>query len=99
MLILKSTPWLSNYQRTLEDDQGIVVLSVCTTWEMSLSQLDATGHQQSLEGFLTLSAFFNPSHICEELFRIYTSKVSSIPSYLMDFVTGGNYGSPFAMPA
>ena len=89
-LILKSTPLLSNYQRTLEDGQGRVVLSVFTTWEMSLGQLHAAGHQQSLEEFLMLSAFFDPSHINEGLFRIYAAQASRTPSYLMDFLTDGN---------
>jgi hypothetical protein len=87
--ILQSTPWFSRYQRDMEDGQGLKALSVFTTWEMSLGQLNSSQGQQSLEDFLTLSAHFDPTHIGEEMFRIYVGKVDTIPPYLRDFVLEG----------
>lgn len=66
--ILQYTPDLFEYRKSLLPGSEPSVLSVFTTWELSLEQLgDDRPH---LEHLLTLSAFFDHKNVQEALFSI-----------------------------
>ena len=67
--ILKNTPLLSQYRKTLGNDEKETSLNVFTTWELSFQQLQSQASANDLDAkLLTLFAFFDNTDISEELF-------------------------------
>ena len=70
--ILRNTPQLSQYRKTLGTSSQETSLSVFTTWDLSYQQLQSQttedGHEVQL---LDLLAFFNEKYISEEIFAVY----------------------------
>ena len=90
--ILKYTPtyWEYSESRLAERDGP---LSVFTTWEMSLDQLQVNhGECNSLVHLLTLGAFIDTRKISEGLFSLYAQQASR-PEWLEYFMDGGKWNS------
>jgi hypothetical protein len=87
--ILQLTPNFSKYRKKLGDGQEEKVLSVFTTWEMSFEQLSAVAGSRFIKQFLLISAFFHPSHISENLFRMSIKDENEVLPCLTTFVTEG----------
>ena len=75
-----------------EQDRAI---SAFTTWEMSFQQFTCGGRQPTLDAghFLTLSAFFDPFHIGESIFRYCWEEAASRPAWMRIFATAGEIAS------
>lgn len=76
------------YMKTGESAQRESAISAFTTWEMSFQQLlDSWSEQRdSVAHFLTLSAFFGPSHIEETLFISHLYVSEPFPSWMDVFL-------------
>jgi hypothetical protein len=73
--ILKHTPLLTEYRKSLGADEKETSLSVFTTWELSFEQLLRTSNYSAARAdLLTLFAFFDCQNISEELFIAYTQE-------------------------
>lgn len=71
-IILKETPRVWEYRRKLSKAEQEISLSVFTTWELSLQQLDPQEESGGkLGSILTLFAFFHHANISENLFETY----------------------------
>ncbi|KAL2072789.1 hypothetical protein VTL71DRAFT_12132 [Oculimacula yallundae] len=77
--ILKHTPQLSQYRRSLNADEQETSLNVFTTWELSLQQLLETTYPEKKKDLLTLFAFFDCKDISEELFSTYVPRAQMWP--------------------
>ena len=90
--ILKHTPTHWEYSKTRLEERD-KPLSVFTTWEMSLEQLEVTDDERdSLVHLLTLGSFVNTRHISEGLFSLY-AKQASRPKWLDYFMDGTRWDS------
>lgn len=71
-----------------EQDRAI---SAFTTWEISFQQFTCGGRPSIKDAghFLTLSAFFNPSHIGESIFRYHWEEPASRPAWMRIFAATG----------
>jgi hypothetical protein len=69
-----------------EQDRAI---SAFTTWEMSFQQFTCGGPQTTQDAghFLSLSAFFDPSHIGESIFRYHWEEAAFRPAWMRIFAT------------
>lgn len=86
------TPTQWEYRKAKGNDTEKSV-SVFTTWEMSLDQLEGTGQEQdSIIHLLTLAAFINTNNVSEGLFSLY-SQQDNRPDWLDAFMDGGAWDS------
>jgi hypothetical protein len=69
--ILKHTPKLSQYRRSLNTAERETSLNVFTTWELSFQQLAEVESGELKGDLLTLFAFFDCNDISEQLFNTY----------------------------
>ncbi|KAI9774485.1 MAG: hypothetical protein M1839_001718 [Geoglossum umbratile] len=71
-VVLKHTPLHWEYRKRLGEDEDETLLSVFTTWELSIQQLGKGEDERALiYYFLTLSAFFDTTNIEELLFKLH----------------------------
>jgi tetratricopeptide (TPR) repeat protein len=93
-IILKETPRVWEYRRKLSKAEQKISLSVFTTWELSLQQLDPQEESGGkLGSVLTLFAFFHHANISENLFETYcrrSDKSDSRHSWIKLFCDGAN---------
>lgn len=82
--ILKHTPLLSQYRRTIISEiEKEVSLSVFATWELSfLPLVHSADFGKEKADLLALFAFFNFKDICEDLFVIYCKQAQGGDGYL-----------------
>jgi Mrp family chromosome partitioning ATPase len=92
--VLAETPKVAwEYQRSDGIGSKAQALSVRTTWELSLSQISGEDREQ-IQEFLTQAAFFDPSSISENLFKIFQdSKEETLPEWMGLFTIGDEWDS------
>jgi Tetratricopeptide repeat len=75
-----------------EQDRAI---SAFTTWEISFQQFTCSRPQttQEVGHFLTLSAFLDPSHIGESIFRYHWEEAAARPAWMRIFAATGETAS------
>ena len=81
--VLSETPKIAwEYRKEDGYGLGLRALSVCTTWELSLSQLPIE-NRDKIQGFLTQAAYLNHFNISEELFKTMVESISKneIPEF------------------
>ncbi|KAG4441981.1 hypothetical protein IFR05_002549 [Cadophora sp. M221] len=86
--ILKHTPLLPEYWKTLNNAEGDfnnpereTAMNVFTTWELSFEQLVASEKGIEKGDLLSLFAFFDNKDISEELFSTYCLLVTALEEY------------------
>ncbi|CAM6101498.1 unnamed protein product [Calypogeia fissa] len=90
--ILKYTPSLTEYRRTLGDDGQETALNVFTTWELSFQQIPKDETGERLRSFLTTAAFFNTGDIGEDLFH-GANDLETVPVWINAFISEGEWNS------
>ncbi|CAM6086197.1 unnamed protein product [Calypogeia fissa] len=90
--ILKYTPSLTEYRRTLGDDGKETALNVFTTWELSFQQIHKDETGERLRSFLTTAAFFNTRDIGEDLFQ-RANDLETVPGWMDAFIYEGKWDS------
>ena len=70
-----------------------MVISVFTTWEMLFQEVDSADQKRKnyVHYFLTLSAFFEPSHIGESIFQCRHQPVYTPVEWIDIFSTTPNH--------
>src|SRR4051812_14384360 len=85
--ILRYTPLLTEYRKTLNDSDAETALNVFTTLELSLQDLGGSNEtRQAVEDLLTFSAFFNTIRVGEDLPR--TAAINDRPGWVHLFTSG-----------
>jgi hypothetical protein len=79
--ILKHTPQLSQYRRSLNTAERETSLNVFTTWELSFQQLRELESRELKGDLLTLFAFFDSNDISEQLFSSYCKRAQIFDNY------------------
>jgi len=79
--ILKHTPQLSQYRRSLNIAERETSLNVFTTWELSFQQLTEIESGELKGDLLTLFAFFDSNDISEQLFSSYCKRAQIFDNY------------------
>jgi hypothetical protein len=79
--ILKHTPQLSQYRRSLNRAERETSLNVFTTWELSFQQLTELESGELKGDLLTLFAFFDSNDISEQLFTSYCKRAQIFNNY------------------
>ncbi|KZF21645.1 TPR-like protein [Xylona heveae TC161] len=79
-----------DYNKQIAESEQSRALSAFTTWELSFQQIESQdAERKSRVGhFLTVSAFLEPSHIGEYLFRIYRKEAEVTPPWTDIFTSG-----------
>lgn len=92
--IFKHTPTHWEYRKR-GDDEIEKSISVFTTWEMSLEQLEAHGSERdAVVHLLTLGAFIDTNDIGEGLFAVYAEQKDH-PDWLNGFMVDQEWDSDF----
>lgn len=94
--VLKHTPQLSQYRRSLNTAERETSLNVFTTWELSFQQLTEIESGKLKGDLLTLFAFFDCNDISEQLFNAYCKRAQilknhSWPVACLTICLGGKY--------
>jgi hypothetical protein len=79
--ILKHTPQLSQYRRSLSMVEKETSLNVFTTWELSFQQLMEVESGELKGDLLTLFAFFDCKDISEQLFSAYCKRAQVLKNH------------------
>ena len=90
-VILRHTPALWEYQKSLRQGEGETSMSAFTTWEMSLEQPGEGDERIMISHFLTLSAFLDSSKLVESLFREYVLSRSQPLTWASCLMTDGTW--------
>ncbi|KAK7887345.1 hypothetical protein LTR67_009765 [Exophiala xenobiotica] len=86
--VLRHTPRFWKYGTLQVDGKEEDNPAICafTTWEMSFQQLEeGEARRRDIEHFFTVSAFLQPDHIGESLFRHYWESTQSAPAWMRIF--------------
>ncbi|RDW63460.1 hypothetical protein BP6252_11005 [Coleophoma cylindrospora] len=90
--VLKHTPELWEYRRVIDQGNTESLLSVFTTWEVSVGFISNDHYNKdSKVNFLTVSAFLNNFTISEYIFRQYSSGHTSDPDWMEMFKTSHHW--------
>ncbi len=94
-VILNHTPKVWAYYRQLGEDEQRTRLSVCSTWELSLSWCGSTeAEREAYTHFLTLAALFDHASVSQYLFELYhKASKGQPPPVIQQFLTDGTWDS------